>query len=99
LACKTVPKTNSNASASTGMVLIEISFFILVFIEIFSYFMGIFVKVTIEKHMCTYYTTTYISQKLRQISSFTSFTSPPFAKNSVDSRPFGFPFDFAQGYG
>jgi hypothetical protein len=39
-----VPKTNSNASASTGMVLIEISFFILVFIEIFSFFVRIFTK-------------------------------------------------------
>ncbi|MHC4702006.1 MAG: RNA polymerase sigma factor [Planctomycetota bacterium] len=46
------------------MLLVVISLFITVFIGIFSYLVGIFTKVTFEKHIYNYYTTTrYIAGK------------------------------------
>jgi len=58
--------------------------FIIVFIEIFSYLVGIFTKVTFEKHIYTYYTTArYIADKPWQTLSFTSLASPPLAKNII----------------
>jgi hypothetical protein len=67
--------TEANVKTNT----IEISFVILVFIVIFSYLIGIFTKVTFEKHIYTYYTTArYIADKPWQILSFTSLALLPF---------------------
>jgi len=52
LSARTVPKTNSSASTDTGMVLIEISFFILVFIAIFSFFVETLAELPL-KDTCT----------------------------------------------
>jgi len=76
---KDEPKTTSKTNASTGKLLIVISFFIIVFIEIFSYLVGICTKITFEKHIYTYYTTArYIADKPWQTLSFNSYTLPPF---------------------
>jgi len=45
---------------------------------------GIFTKVTFEKHIYTYYTTArYIADKPWQTLSFTSLALPPLAKNII----------------
>jgi len=84
---KDEPKTTSKTSASTGKLLIVISCFIIVFIEIFSYLIGIFTEVTFEKHIYTYYTTArYIADKPWQTLSFNSLVSPPLAKEHCFDR-------------
>jgi len=83
-----VPKVKSALTTSAAMPnvktnTIEISFFILVFIEFFSYLVGIFTKVTFEKHIYTYYTTArYIAEKPWQTLSFNSYALPPFCPES-----------------
>jgi len=55
--------------------------------EIFSYLIRIFTKVTSEKHIYTYYTTArYIADKPWQTLSFISLASPPLKESAVSKR-------------